>query len=96
MTPEQIVDVVARYERDLTGRGVVPDRLPPSLLPSAQTGLKHALWMCGEVRRQVMAGQVDKAMRWLGFVQGVLWMAGVSTIDSMREDNSTMPDTARP
>jgi len=28
-----------------------------------------------------------KAMRWLCFVQGVLWMTGRRTIDQMRDDN---------
>jgi hypothetical protein len=31
---------------------------------------------------------MEKAMRWLGFIQGVLWSTGVRTIDQMREDNT--------
>ncbi len=31
---------------------------------------------------------LEKAMRWLGFVQGVLWSTGVRTIDQMRKDNT--------
>ena len=30
---------------------------------------------------------VEKAHRWLGFVQGVLWAEGIFTIDEMREHN---------
>jgi len=29
----------------------------------------------------------EKAVRWLCFVQGILWVSGKSSIDSMREDN---------
>ena len=29
-------------------------------------------------------GKVEKAMRWLGFVQGTLWLLGVYSIDEMR------------
>jgi len=30
---------------------------------------------------------IEKAMRWLGFVQGVLWLHGDFTLDQMREHN---------
>jgi len=30
---------------------------------------------------------LEKAMRWLGFIQGVLWSTGTRSIDEMREDN---------
>ncbi len=33
----------------------------------------------------------EKVMRWLGFLQGVLWLAGAKSIDTMREDNRS-PD----
>lgn len=33
------------------------------------------------------ATRKEKFMRWLGFVQGVLWVNGVYTIDEMREHN---------
>jgi hypothetical protein len=29
----------------------------------------------------------EKAHRWLGFVQGVLWTQGIFTIDQLRDDN---------
>lgn len=29
----------------------------------------------------------DKLMRWLGFMQGVLWATGVYTIDQLKEHN---------
>ena len=31
--------------------------------------------------------EIEKAMRWLGFIQGVLWICGIYTIDEMREHN---------
>lgn len=34
---------------------------------------------------------VEKAMRWLGFIQGCLWMVGEKTVDEMREDNRASP-----
>lgn len=33
------------------------------------------------------AGRIEKAFRWLGFVQGVLWCEGIYSIDQMKEHN---------
>lgn len=51
--------------------------------------VKHALWMVNDVLTRMEAGDMDegKANRWLGFIQGALWAAGLFTIDDMREHN---------
>jgi hypothetical protein len=33
------------------------------------------------------SNETEKAMRWLGFIQGVLWMESIYSIDEMREHN---------
>lgn len=55
------------------------------LLTSAQamSVLGHCLWMLGQIDGQ----SHDKAHRWIGFVQGVMWMTGVATINQMKDDN---------
>ena len=58
--------------------------------------LGHALWMLHEMREDLEGYGYetedaasdrtwDKFNRWLGFVQGVLWINGVYTIDEMRD-----------
>lgn len=32
-------------------------------------------------------GNVDKSMRWLGFIQGALWAVGFYSIDELKEMN---------
>jgi hypothetical protein len=49
--------------------------------------LDHALWMCGEVLSWPPE-KLEKKFRWLGFIQGVLWMAGVQTIEVSKRDNA--------
>jgi hypothetical protein len=34
----------------------------------------------------------EKAHRWLGFIQGVLWMAGVFTLDELKEHSHKCSD----
>ncbi len=50
--------------------------------------LAHARWMCGEIKRLCEEEKTNKAMRWLGFVQGILWTMGVFTISELRSHNS--------
>lgn len=32
-------------------------------------------------------GRIEKAFRWLGFIQGVLWCEGIFTIEEMKDHN---------
>lgn len=53
--------------------------------------LRHALWMIHQAR-EFAAGNPEKAHRWLGFVQGVIWATGLATIEEMKEDNRPQAD----
>lgn len=46
--------------------------------------LKHVVWMCSEAQT---FPNTDKAMRWLGFIQGYLWVNGVFSIEEMKDHN---------
>ena len=50
----------------------------------------HCKFMCDEAQRLVDAGKVEKAMRWLGFLQGVLWESNLYTLDELK--NHSRPD----
>jgi len=85
MTFEQVKQVVAQYTTMLSQSGVKNKKHPSSgFLPSVEDALGHARWMCEEIANMT---DIEKAMRWLGFVQGVLWVTGRRTIDKMRDDN---------
>lgn len=47
----------------------------------------HCLWMIVKSGEYIEEGRLDKAMRWLGFVQGVLWSCGYVSIDTLKEMN---------
>lgn len=46
--------------------------------------LEHCRWMCEQISEMV---DEDTMMRWICFVQGVLWCYGLREISEMREDN---------
>jgi hypothetical protein len=49
--------------------------------------------MCLEGIKLVNENRIEKAMRWLGFVQGTLWAMGVRTIEEMKVENMP-PETS--
>jgi hypothetical protein len=56
--------------------------------------LSHAMWMCEqgiEFANKDTQKDIEKAMRWLGFVQAVFFYTGHYTIDEMRA-HSASPD----
>jgi len=90
MTDEQVKQVVTAYQARLTREGYQPvqidfDRTTASFPRSRQ--LEHVAWMCTEILRALSGGEREKAMRWLGFAQGVLWAQGVYAVNEMREQN---------
>jgi hypothetical protein len=49
--------------------------------------LGYLRWMCQEVLSWDLEKDWEKANRWLGFIQGVLWEQHIFTIDDMRKHN---------
>lgn len=88
MTLEKVKQVVADYAKILDDMGWVKNEqfTTPWQLPTTEDMLDHARWMCDQVADM---DDVEKAMRWLGFIQGIFWAVGRRTIDEMRDDNRT-------
>ena len=103
MTKEKLIELATAYDQILGQKHVTAasqasrESSPPrEHLNDAQSArlqwkadnLSHARHMVGEVMKLAEAGDVPKANRWFGFVQGVLWTMGIFTINEMRAHNS--------
>jgi len=55
--------------------------------PVVKKSIKQCIYMLEKIREFVDAGKLEKAFRWLGFVQGCLWCHEIRSIDEMRDDN---------
>jgi hypothetical protein len=53
------------------------------ILP-AKNGLAHFRFMCIEAQKFIDEDRVEKAMRWLGFLQGALWALGFYSLDELK------------
>lgn len=102
MNKNQVIAAIKKYSDALSFRGIKPQRhleleVNESNIDATAGELhEHARWMCDEII--VLASQYDedwaediqkgmKIMRWLAFVQGVLWSTGFYSIEQMKDDN---------
>lgn len=49
--------------------------------------LQHITWMCDQAICFVQHGKREKAMRWLDFIQGVIWTHGLRSLNELRDDS---------
>ncbi len=90
MTDEKIIKVLdaCAYNLRTFEVEVTPRRIDPCVYPEDRVDqFSHALWMIGETKKLLAEGRREKAMRWLGFIQGVLWSSGLISLKELKELN---------
>ncbi len=87
MTKEQVLQVVDRYRIYLSLAGDKPELADFDHTPTRGEAIRHMLNMCDSMEKLLDEGRTEKAMRWLGFMQGVLWSQGSFSLNEMREHN---------
>jgi len=80
MNIDQIVKVCQEYDNELEVLCIVADK-------KSENSLEYIRWMIQQIPDFVKKGEIGKANRWLGFIQGVLWREEFYTIDEMRDHN---------
>ena len=83
MEIQQIIDVAKKYDNLLIEMGVVEANRDNENTES----LAHLRWMLNEIPKHLEMGKLDKANRWLGFIQGVFWVKKFSSIHELKDDN---------
>lgn len=96
MTPSKLLKIVKTYREFMSQMGARPVRLTPDQQQSQQVTyrevINHLAYMVDQVPIHAKGGKVEKAFRWLGFIQGVLWCSGVRTLQELRSDNRSDPE----
>lgn len=89
MTALQVVSVCQKYVSILNELGAKPFQDRDAKTREGQ--LNHLRYMCDFILTEVHTAhdeiELQKSMRWLGFVQGAFFSLGIRTIDEMRDDN---------
>jgi len=93
MDNKKVDQVLRMYQKDLKEMGYISKRMDGDLqlsdFPGSRrpaTALGHVLWMCAEALTWG-EDRLEKKMRWLGFIQGVLWTSAGYTIRELKKDN---------
>lgn len=75
LSSEDINNVLQQYFRYLSSLSI----------ESIERGapLQHAKWMCLTASDRLL--DLERKNRWLGFIQGILFMSNIFTINEMRE-----------
>jgi hypothetical protein len=95
MTPKKMREVIGSYRSLLSL--ISPSEGPYEGSPSPREALAHVHGMLERVERQLDSYESEagydsdweKSNRWLGFIQGVLWLHGDYTLDQLKEHNRT-------
>ncbi|KKQ74663.1 MAG: hypothetical protein US94_C0001G0064 [Berkelbacteria bacterium GW2011_GWB1_38_5] len=88
MTKEKIIQVIEVYRQFFVTKGIQKINYPHDfLLESSDLGLEHCHGMLDEMVEFVREGRIEKAFRWLGFIQGVFWANRVYTLDNLKDHN---------
>ncbi len=98
MTPNKVREVLAIYRKKFEDMRIPNYPFPHHKIPNrGQAGidfnnqfhyhLAHCHHMLYEMETFIQEGRMDKVFRWLGFIQGVLWAAGIYTVEEMANHN---------
>ncbi len=85
MPPHKPPHEYMNFDRPLTARRA--DLSQKDVRIDDQTALRQGLFMCDQIEEFVHEERIGKALCWLGFLQGVLWMTGAASIDDSRRAN---------
>ena len=55
--------------------------------PMSDVALAHCHGMLNEMEEFVRQGRMEKVFRWLGFIQGCLWMANSYRLEDLKNHN---------
>ncbi len=88
MDTQDMQRVIALYREEFDRLGVKKKDFPHfEKLIEPWRGLEHCYAMLDKMERFLEEGEIEKAFRWLGFIQGYLWSCGIYRLDELMKHN---------
>ena len=89
MTDEKNLSLIAQYREHLEKlkAETVETDYDACCSPNRETALNHLLSMLTKMEEFVREGRREKFFRWLGFLQGALWLLGEFSLNDLRDHN---------
>src|SRR5688500_15023591 len=92
MTKDRLRAILTSYIEKLAAEGFNPRKRDDL----REHPFEHVLWMAYETLEHIDKNRWDKAQRWLGFIQGILVLAGFFDLAKVKEHNKTTePDAEK-
>jgi len=92
----KILEVIGVYRKFFESHGIDKADYPHYLKPGAlKNTLAHCHGMLDKMEVFIKEGRIEKTFRWLGFIQGCLWMAGCYSLDDLKNHNRPAKDSER-
>jgi len=85
---ERVRALLRQYDRVLSH--YTPDQVEDTT--DGRNSLGHLRWMIAEMEEEADGWSDRKVNRWLGFIQGTLWQAGVVGIRKLRDQSRHLYD----
>lgn len=80
-----MIEVLNIYENHLKGNNL--RRMSDNDWPNRKDCYSHILYMIPEIKKFIDENKLDKASRWLGFIQGSLWTNGDFVLSELKDHN---------
>lgn len=94
MNDEKILEVIQIYRELFLSKKIEPIDYPHELmLDSPENGLAHCHGMLSKMEQFLKEGRREKTFRWLGFIQGVLWITFNCSLEQLMNHNH--PDATK-
>lgn len=88
MTSEKVQEVINIYRKFFQDCGVGKiEYLHDEMLDIPRSGLEHCHSMLDQMEIFLKEGRLEKAFRWLGFIQGCLWFNGNYVLADLKDHN---------
>jgi len=89
MTADKILEAVAIYKRYFEVNGFEKrTNLDHSCIEYSRASMmEHCHGMLDEMEKMVAEENMEKAFRWLGFIQGVLWSKSAYSLAELKSHN---------
>jgi len=86
MKIQKILEITQeRCRRFFENHNIGRKEFPSNEIPKSPIEiLSHCHWMLDEIKNFISQGRIGKAFRWLGFIQGCLWVLGYFSLEEIR------------
>jgi methionine salvage enolase-phosphatase E1 len=88
MNADKLLDVIAIYRKNFIRKKIEAVDFSHIDKPiKCEEILSHCHGMLNKMEKFVLEGRIEKAFKWLGFVQGCLWSAGYYSLEDLKNHN---------